>query len=95
MFLRKHNHFRDFQSSGGHATACLKSLTSFDIFFQILVKRLVRPAEGEGRALPIEDLRVDRSIPSACQGRCKTFQKIKFTDNKCGLGELGQGGACQ
>ena len=70
------------------------SRTSLDIFFQILVKRLVRPAEGEGRALPIEDLRVDRSIPPACQGACKTFQKIKFTDNKRGLGELGQGGAC-
>jgi hypothetical protein len=93
--LGKHNHFRDLQSSGGHATACLYKPNLIGYFFQILVKRLVLPAEGEGRALPIEDLRVDRSIPPACQGACKTFQKIKFTDNKPGLGDLGQGGACQ
>ena len=31
----------------------IESLTSFDIVFQILINRLARPAEREGRALRI------------------------------------------
>ena len=67
--------------------AC-KSLASLDIVFQISIKRLVRPAEREGRALLIEDLRVDRPL-------APPFWRDHYDAAKNTAGLSGQGGNCQ
>lgn len=66
----------------------IESLTSFDIVFQILINRLVRPAEREGRALRIEDLRGDWPLSPL-------FWRDSYDAAKNTAGVSGQGGACQ
>ena len=66
----------------------IESLTSFDIVFQILINRLVRPAEREGRELRIEDLRGDWPLSPL-------FWRDSFDAAKNTAGVSGQGGACQ
>ena len=60
-------------------------LASLNIVFQISIKRLVRPAEREGRALLIEDLRVDRPLPPP-------FWHDSYDAAENTAGQLGQGG---
>ena len=67
--------------------AC-KSLASLDIVFQISIKQLARPAEREGLALLIEDLRVDRPLPPPLWR-----DSYDVAENTAGVS--GQGGACQ
>jgi hypothetical protein len=63
-------------------------LASLNIVFQISINRLVRPAEREGRALLIKDLRVDRPLPPP-------FWRDPYDAAKNTAGVSGQGGACQ